>query len=164
MTNSPAPPISYTRFRPVAMALEAIPFIIVLLGFVLTSPQMQVIGFTLASLVYVIAGWYLFRRERIRGLDITLATFFGFLLSVVLIGIMYEVLDWPGAREMLLIGVLTLKYGIVLSLIFMAVRYMRAKNRAYSLTMSQKIFSRFLILLILVYAFGLDRPIGSALG
>lgn len=147
---------NYNKFRPLAIILEGIPFLILVAAYLLDHYKLKIIGATLMVFVYILAGWYLFKGKKYNFWQVLLATLTGIFLSVVIIGFAFEILDWEFGKEMTLVSTLTLYWFLILSFIYMVFRLNSAESRPYQLTMSVKIFSRFLFLMIFLYASGLN--------
>lgn len=147
---------SYKRFRPLAMILETIPFLVILAGYLLDIHQLKIIGVFLAVGVYILGGWFLFKGQNHNIWQILIATVAGFFLSVVILGFLFEELKWEFGKEMVLVSTFTLNFCFSLSLLYMTLRLMSSKSRPYQFSMSVKIFSRFFLLVIFLYASGLN--------
>lgn len=163
LENAETSSANYSRFRLLPLIIEFIPVLILLLAFLIDSPQLKTVGFLGGTIIYVFLGWYLFKSNKYKVWDILFASFFGLIISIVLIGILFYVNNLPNGKEMLMIGHLTLNYGLIFSLVYMIVKYSISKNKKYEFTMSQKIFSRFLLLFILFYSLGLNSQLESLL-
>ncbi len=138
------------------MILEGIPFLILVAAYFLDHYKLKIIGVTLMVFVYILSGWYLFKGKKHNFWQVLIATIAGIFLSVVIIGFAFEILNWEFGKEMALVSTLTLYWLFILSLGYMILRLMSLESRPYQLTMSVKIFSRFLILMIFLYASGLN--------
>ncbi|MEL7341530.1 MAG: hypothetical protein AAGM67_13715, partial [Bacteroidota bacterium] len=143
LSNSPK---EFKIFRPLALVLEGIPICLILLSLLIENQKLLIIGFWSLALLYPLGGWYLFKSRDYKVWDIILATFFGLLLSIVLLGMLFELADWEFGQEMLAVGSLTLQYAFGFSLVYMIVRNIRIRDTKSELRTSLKIFARFTIL------------------
>lgn len=144
----------YKRFRLRAILLELVPILLILLSFLINNKQLKILGFSTTSLIYLFAGWYLFKAAKYKVWDILWATFFGLLIAVHLVGILFYSAELPGGEEMLMVGYIALLAGLFFSIGFLIIKYAISKNKEYEFTMSLKVFSRFLILFLLSYVMG----------
>ena len=143
----------YKRLRPLAFLWEIFFIIIALIGLAINSPEMLTIGMLTAAFTYPCGSWFFFMGETFEVCDIFAATFFGSGIGVVLIGYLFHLQGWAhSAIIMGKIGFWITLLGGILSFIFMVAR----RHKKGELGMSQKIFSRYVILLILFYACGMS--------
>ena len=149
------PGIKFNKFRILPLILEFTPLLIAIVGILINNESMITFGFCLISIIYVTLGWYLFKGLKFSIFNIFIATFFGNGLAVVLLGILFYIMKWDFFEEMIISGHTTLFFCFALSLIYMAIKYFTSKNKEYEFTNSQKIFSRYLFLIIIFYSTGM---------
>ncbi len=101
--------------------------------------QLMIIALSALALLYFYLGFALlnhiplrkvFRKESYRSVSrmrIIGATAAGIALSMVVIGILYKLLRWPGAYEMLLIGLMGLAFVFVVA----GIRYLETRAAFY---------------------------------
>ena len=104
------------------------------------GPQLMIIALSGLALLYFYLGFALlnhipfrklFRKESYRaisGMRIFGAVAAGTALSQVVIGILFKLLRWPGAHEMLLIGLV----GLSLVFVVAGIRYLQSRAAFYS--------------------------------
>lgn len=146
-------PVEITREkRPLAILLEGIPVLLIIIFLLLNMRQaFFYVTFSL-SLIYIFAGWYLFRTNKHKWYNMLIATISGILLASTLMGPIFQVMSWEGQRELLIAGTLVIIYATVLSFVVAIIRTLISKNKKMELGMSWKIFFRFLILFF-IYVF-----------
>lgn len=146
-------PIEFkNKQRPLALLLEGIPVLLIILFLLVNMKQaFFFVSFSL-SLIYIFAGWYLFKTDKHKWYNVLIATFAGILLATTLLGPIFHIMNWKGKQELLIVGTLNVIFGTVFSLGLAIIRTVISKNRKMELGMSWKIFVRFLVLL-LIYTF-----------
>ncbi|MEM6343177.1 MAG: hypothetical protein AAF927_04830 [Bacteroidota bacterium] len=157
--NTQSKESTYKRFRPAALIIEGIPLTLMVGGLLLNINELKIIGFMTAAFMYMSASFYLFKAEKFKALDVIVASIGGLMFAVILIGILFDLLDWPSGPEMVTISKFTLNYGLLLSIIYMLARNLKAERRQFEFTMSQKLALRFLILTLLFYVTGLHQSL-----
>ena len=98
----------YRRFRPFAIVLEGIPAMLFIAGLLVGPTQLLIVGTVCLAPIYILSGWYLFKRQRFQVWDILIATLSGFLLFVILTGMLFYLANWEYGVEMLTISSFTL--------------------------------------------------------
>jgi hypothetical protein len=153
MTNTKPP---FNTFRILPIILESLPVLIILLGFIFKHDFLLVIGFCTASLFYIILPWYFFKALKYTTDGVILSLFLGQVISVVLIGMLFYFLRWESYDIMLLNSSLALIAGIIISGIYMIIKSSHKELGKYEIRMSKKLFSRFVILLLIFVAFNMQ--------
>lgn len=120
-------------------------------------PDLLVIGLSTAAMVYLAMSWYLFKAERFKVFDVIVTVISGMGISVVLQGMLFKLMYWPGEPEMMIVGYSTLLFSFALSIVYFLVKYFTVENRQYEWTNSIKLLSRFMILFLLFEVLGLDE-------
>ncbi|MEL6867096.1 MAG: hypothetical protein AAFP19_21915 [Bacteroidota bacterium] len=154
--ESPSNPSIQEQFRPLALVLELTPFLVAIIGMLSESYKLIVSGFSIAALFYLVLPWYLFKAKKYRLLDIIIACVLGQALCVIWLSILFFIMQWEYYPEMLIIAHPTLLFGLAASLMYMAIRTTTSREKNYEWNNSIKLFSRFFIIIILFYAFGMN--------
>jgi hypothetical protein len=154
-------PVNFRMYRPLALFLEFGPLLIAFIGWTLNLPDLVVIGLSTAAMVYFATSWYLFKAEKFKVFDVIVAVVGGMGISVVLYGILFKLMYWPGEPEMVAIGYSTLLFCFAMSIINFLVKYFTVDLRYYEWRNSIKLLSRFMWLFILYQVMGLDKYLDS---
>ena len=150
-------PIVYNRFRPLAFILELVPSFIALLGMVANIPELTTVGFCTLAVIYFPLGFYIFKAEKFKIVDVLLSLFFGMGLATVVLPILFAVQDWPYQDEMLIVGTQTVFLCLFLSLIHTGIKMSKSSNKEFEFTMSLKILSRWIFYFLIYWIFGLNQ-------
>lgn len=155
--------INYNRFRILPLVLELVPFLIGMVGWVMYKSSMEfgselmTVGFCTLAMIYVGLCWFLFKGLKYSIWDVLAALFFGMGLSVVVLGLLFYLQNWPYKEEMVICGDCTLILCLGLSFILMLVEKITwPQTFEYEFTMSQKIFSRLLFYKLLYTVLGMN--------
>ncbi|MEL6652319.1 MAG: hypothetical protein AAFP02_10550 [Bacteroidota bacterium] len=143
----------FKLFRPLAIILEAVFAGLAIFGLALGFNQLTILGLFCGAGMYMVGSFYLFKAERFKPADIALAVFSGVMMAIIMIGLLFDLLDWPQGAEMRAIGQLTLYPALALTGVIAIFRYLRGEGRTFEMRMSIKLFSRFLVLLLLYLVF-----------
>lgn len=141
------------------MLIEGIPFSLMAMGLILNINELKIIGFLTTAFIYMSASFYLFKADKFKTIDVLIAVFSGILMAIILIGILFELLQWPNGAEMLASSKLTLNFSVLFAVLVVLARNLEAERRPFEFTMSLKLLSRFLILAIYFYASGLHHSL-----
>lgn len=150
-------PVNFRMFRPLAILFEWGPLLVAFMGWALHVPDLLLIGLSTGAMVYLAMSWYLFKAEIFKIFDVIVAVISGMGISVVIQGLLFSLMYWPGEPEMIIIGFSTLLFCFALSIIYFLVKYFSVEVRYYEWRNSIKLLSRFLCLFILYMALGLDE-------
>ncbi|MFK7924316.1 MAG: hypothetical protein AB8H47_20330 [Bacteroidia bacterium] len=150
---------AYQRFRLPAILVEGIPLTLMVMGLMLGINKLKVISFMTTAFLYMSVSFYLFKAEKYKVLDVIAAIFAGLMIAIILIGYLFQLMDWPNGVEMLTISKLSLNFGLLFSGLLVLAKNLKVQRRPFEFTMSLKLFSRFLILLIYFYASGMHQSI-----
>ena len=140
-------------FRPLAILIEAIAGVGFIVGMISKNPGIVTIGISTAALIYLVFSWYIFRTRKFKILNLIFALILGLLLFSSIIGFAFYRNEWEGAVEMILVTHQLLIVGFGLSF----VRLIRRPGDKNEFTMSYKLLSRFLILMLVFYSLGLQE-------
>lgn len=151
------------KFRTLPLLLEFLPLFVGLFGLLFHVSILTVLGFTFSCLFYIFLSWYFFKALKNRAIDKLMATFFGFGISIALLGILFWAMDWEGKNEMVIVGHSMVLFCLGLSGFYFLIRYFTAENWLYEFTNSIKILSRFIFLFVIYYAFGLNTVLGNVI-
>jgi hypothetical protein len=149
---------AFNLFRITPIILEGLPVLVILIGVIIPSDFLILIGLMSLSFVYLVLPWYLFKSLKFNAVDIIMSLFLGQALSVACIALLFSVLKWESYEVMALTGITSLIAGSAISLVFLAIKYFVSKSkRKFEYRMSYKLLSRFLIFIIIYLALGLDQ-------
>ncbi len=147
----------YNKFRVIPLVLEFLPIIIGLIAFSLGDRKYFSISIFCLGVIYLFGGWYLFKTKEHKILNVIISTLAGLFLSSIVIGITVHYMTWKGNKDLLTNVNLIILFGVIISGIIMIIRLISSKKRVEELTMSIKIFSRYLILLFIFYGLELNK-------
>ena len=135
------------------MKTEKIIAIFVLLGFVFKifhvsgASVITIVSLSAMATIYFGGGFYFFCDKHIKNQNIAISIVTGVLLSIVLVGILFKLMIWPGSEFNLIIGIISLP--ILLIITFILKSRVKENLKMYYKNMLIRIFTW----TILVYIF-----------
>ena len=144
-------PVTGKKYRPLAMLLEGVPFLMVVIGMI-SYTELTIIGATTLSMIYMATGWYLFKGANFTPTTVIYGICSGLVFSIATLGILFGLMQWSGKVEMMIVAITLILPTLVFSIIWYLVR----RSRNFEYTLSLKIISRLLFaLLVLLFYLGL---------
>jgi len=148
----------YERFRVNALLFEFLPLALGFLGAILGNVKMINAGFITSAFVYFLLCWYLFKAEDYNVLDAIVALLFGMCLSIITLIIPYQLKDMEDKESLFYGGFIAIVIGLIFSLLLLFFKRKDQENWEFEYTMSQKIFSRFVMFLLIYLVLGMHQP------
>ncbi len=138
------PSIPLKRHRPLAIILEVIPLILFTIALFTGAWRGIILSFVTLAAIYLFGGWYIFKADKYRTQDIIFVELV-VIFSVIplLSALLYKILSWPGANEMLYAA----SYLFIFLFIVICFWYYKYKNRPLEWRLSIKLLIRVFILL-----------------
>lgn len=135
---------SIIKHRSRAIILEVLPAIAFIISLLSGDHQSIFLSFLLLVTIYLFGGWYLFKADKYKVKDIIFVELV-ILLSIVLllIGILYKILNWPGANDMLYLSF----FFKIFFFFVLCIRYYIYRNRPLEWRLSAKLLLRIAIFL-----------------
>ncbi len=134
------------KYRPLALIIELVPFLLGVLGLLFSIASLTIISWTSLSMIYLAMSWYLFKGAKFEVGAIFYALFTGLVLSIMLLGILFGVMKWEGAYEMLVVAFTAALPAILVSVIW----YFFRRKKYFEYTLSLKILSRLILGIIMM--------------
>lgn len=114
-----------------------------------------IVAITFMAIVYFPFGFYFFSDRYLNNQNILLSIVSGMFLSVAVIGILFHLMNWPGANTMLIIGLVSIFPVLVISWL------QKTKNKEERLT---HYYNRLLLRQFLIFTFGTASFVLSEIG
>ena len=139
--------------RVVRILLEVVPLLVGIVGYFLGFLAFFVQMIILLTAIYVFAGWYIFKTDRYKAVDIIFTE-----LSIIIFltpsifGILFKIMSWPGGDEITLIAV----YGSVIYIFIALVWYLMHQTKLRKRFLGFHILGRivFLTIFVRIFLFG----------
>jgi len=109
--------------------LELIPIILIVIGLYLNNQgkpygsEMLIIGGGLASLLYLLFSWYMFKVEEYKRNEIALSILVGLLFPTGILGLIFYYESWPYATELINISLIGSGILFVINLILFIINF-----------------------------------------
>ena len=134
-----------TNIRWFALLLEIIPLVLCIGTLVFSSLDYFPLMFMFLFSVYLFGGWYIFKTDKYRVKDIIFSIISVILfLFPLLVGVLYKILAWPGANEMIVISI----YGVIIYIFIALAWYYFHRTNPLQRILGFKILIRIVIFLL----------------
>jgi len=139
-------PIEVKKHRPLAFILELLPLTVFIVALAANIRPREIVVYSWMALtfIYIFGGWYLFKAGKYRIKDIIFVEIVAIFLFIPLpAGMLFKVMSWPGANEMIVSTNIITPFLLGITLIWYAFH----RKRPLEWRLSLKLLLRIVIIM-----------------